>query len=83
MDAETDDIQIQLKAQVDTLTIDLDKANQAIKDKDAEISNLQGYIARYVCSDKKPEGKDPADVIPKTFSQKYAETISEMNKNSE
>lgn len=83
MDANTDDIQIQLKAQVDTLTSDLDKANQSIKDKDAEISKLQAYIARYVCSDKKPEGKDPADVMPKSFSQKYAETVYEMSKNSE
>jgi len=82
MDADTDDIQIQLKAQVDTLTSDLEKANQSIKDKDAEIGKLQAYIARYVCSDKKPEGKDP-EIVPKTFSQKYAETISEMSKNSE
>lgn len=82
MDAPIEDKELEYKAQIDTLTDDLGKANQAIKDKDVEISKLQAYIARYVCSDKKPEGKDP-EIVPKTFSQKYAETISEMSKNSE
>lgn len=78
-DADFEQKELEYKAQIETLTADLDTAIKTGEAKDKEIQKLNAYIARYVCSDK-PSKDGLADPTPKTFNDIYKETLSNMAK---
>ena len=78
MDAENkEEIDIvKLKADYETATADLAKANETIATLESEKAQLNAYIAKYVSSNTPSE--KGVDNEPKSFLDRYTDCIREM-----
>lgn len=79
MDAEIKETEVdivKLKADYETATADLAKANEKITSLEAEKAQLNEYIAKYVSSNTPSE--KGVDNEPKTFLDRYTDCIREM-----